>query len=422
VSPSAAAALSEAERLCAALDASLATRQKSGEAPLAMLRFLEGIGSSAMEGYRSAAARLVASMATGGSGAKGADMKIVGNLAALDEAHALADVDKITVDDLVNMQAELMNARGESSLVGVREEQNWVGGSDYHPLDAGHVPPPPDLVDALMDDLCEFVSAPSSTPPLLRAALAHAQFETIHPFLDGNGRTGRALVHLMLRRDGLLDHTVLPLSGTWGRDKPRYIEYLNALRTQGDGWGTDTLDAAAHFMADSTTEAATGAYTIAAAVQGVETGMEKSVAENFRADSVAHRVVHDVCVNLGVTVDGVAARHGADPAAVLRALDRMEGLEIVKRRSVQRPHVFYAPEMVRLVERFAAQIPEGVVEGKGTPDTGALLTIATAEGLLTSGETKGRCGEWMPRARATCALSKGHPGWPTSGHRQGGAA
>lgn len=418
VSAAASAALSEAERLCASLDASLATRQEAGEAPLAMLHLLEGVGSSAMEGYRSAAARLVASMATGGAGAKGSDMKIVGNLAALDRALAFADAGQITVDDLVSMQADLMNERGESSLVGVREEQNWVGGSDYHPLDAGHVPPPPDLVDALMGDLCGFVSSESPTPPLLRAALAHAQFETIHPFLDGNGRTGRALVHLMLRRDGLLDRTVLPLSGTWGHDKPRYIDYLNALRSQGDGWDRDTLDVAAHFMADTTTDAATGAFAIAAAVQGVEEGMGERVRENFRADSVAHRIVHDVCVNLGVTVDTVAACHGVDSVAVLRTLDRMEGLNIVKRRSAQRPHVFYAPDMVRLVERFAAQIPEGVGDEKPAPDTDALLTVAAAQSLRTAREAKKRCGVWMPRARAACALSKGHPGWPISGHRQ----
>lgn len=197
-SPKAAAALREAELAVASLEASLATRQETGRAPLAMLRYLEAIGSSAMEGYRSAAARLVASQATGGAGAKGADLKILGNLALLERAFEVADADELGVADLVTMQTELMNEPGESVLVGIRHEPNWIGGSDYHPLDAVHVPPPPDNVAELIQNLCDYITQPSTDPPLLKAAIAHVQFETIHPFLDGNGRVGRALVHLIL--------------------------------------------------------------------------------------------------------------------------------------------------------------------------------------------------------------------------------
>ncbi len=416
VSPDATAALREAERAVTALEASLVTRQEAGLAPLAMLRLLEGVGSSAMEGYRSAAARLVATMAADGAGAKGADMKIIGNLVLLDRARDLADADSVSINHLVQMQSELMSERSESSLIGVRDEQNWVGGSDYHPLDAAHVPPPPEDIDALMGDLCEFVSQPSTDSPLLRAAIAHAQFETIHPFLDGNGRTGRAVVHLMLRREGLTDQTLLPLSGTWGRDKPRYIDFLNGMRTEGE-WTRETLDAAAHYMADTVLAAALSGFSIAASVQRVEDELRARTRAAFRADSVAHRIAHDVSVQLGVTVDSIAQRHGVDPAASLRALGRMEELGLVKRRAAQRPHVFYSPAMVALVERFGSQVPYGDELAEAVDVDGESLATAVATGG-ESRKGRERCGAWMPRARAHCALPKGHAGWPDSGHRQ----
>jgi len=414
VSARARAELGEAERLCAALEASLTTRGESGRAPMAMLRVIEGIGSSAMEGYRSAAARLVASITTGGAGAKGSDMKIVGNLAALDEALSLADRDVITPHDLVTIQSHLMNEPRETSLVGLRDEQNWVGGADYHPLDASHVPPPPHEVDALIEDLCQYVSTPSEDSPLMRAALAHAQFETIHPFLDGNGRTGRTLIHLMLRRDGLLDNVVLPLSTTWGRDRSRYIEYLHALRTDGP-WDMDVRDQTASYIAATAIDAASRAFDISARVSEIEAELRETTAANFRADSIAHAIAGDICASLGVTSDGIAAAHGTSSVAALRALERMEGLGLISRRSVQRPHVFYVPRLVELIERVASHVADEQPSPGSVPDVLSVATAA-ADAKRTSPKPT-RCGVWMPRSKTPCALPAGHPGWPTQGHR-----
>ncbi|MFV1971604.1 MAG: Fic family protein [Acidimicrobiia bacterium] len=93
----------------------------------------------------------------------------------------------------------------------VRERQNWIGGSSYNPCSAVFVPPPPDHVDGLVQDLIEYVNGDEHSP-LVQAAIAHAQFETIHPFADGNGRTGRALIHVILRRRGLSPTFVPPIS------------------------------------------------------------------------------------------------------------------------------------------------------------------------------------------------------------------
>jgi len=113
-----------------------------------------------------------------------------------------------------------------------RGVQNWIGGSDYNPCSADFVPPPPELVAHLMDDLCAFCNT-DDLPPVAQAAIAHAQFETIHPFVDGNGRTGRAIVHLVLRRRGLVPRVLPPVSlvlATLARD---YVKGLTATRYVG---------------------------------------------------------------------------------------------------------------------------------------------------------------------------------------------
>ena len=102
----------------------------------------------------------------------------------------------------------------------IRTVQNWIGGSNYNPCSADFVPPPPEAVAGLLDDLFAFCND-DSLPALAQAAIAHAQFETIHPFVDGNGRTGRVLIHLILRRRGLGLRVLPPVSlilATWSRN------------------------------------------------------------------------------------------------------------------------------------------------------------------------------------------------------------
>src|SRR5207253_3610494 len=114
----------------------------------------------------------------------------------------------------------------------MRTAQNWIGGSDYNPCSASFVPPPPEYVERFLDDLCAFCND-DTLPAIAQAAIAHAQFETIHPFIDGNGRTGRALIHVILRRRGLVSRVVPPVSlvlATWSKD---YVAGLTVTRHLG---------------------------------------------------------------------------------------------------------------------------------------------------------------------------------------------
>jgi Fic family protein len=112
----------------------------------------------------------------------------------------------------------------------IRTVQNWIGGSNYSPRDALYVPPPPDTVHAYMDDLMEFANR-TDIPVLIQAAIAHAQFESIHPFTDGNGRIGRALINTVLRRRGATTRVVVPLASALVARRDSYFDLLNAYRT-----------------------------------------------------------------------------------------------------------------------------------------------------------------------------------------------
>jgi Fic family protein len=112
----------------------------------------------------------------------------------------------------------------------LRTVQNWIGGSDHSPRAVLHVPPPPDRVPELMDDLIAF-SNRNDAPAIAQAAIAHAQFESIHPFTDGNGRIGRALINAVLRRRDVTTRIVVPLASALVAHRDRYFDHLSAYRT-----------------------------------------------------------------------------------------------------------------------------------------------------------------------------------------------
>ena len=142
--------------------------------------------------------------------------------------------EELTLEQLLEIHRRLLaGSRLEESGGKIRIAQNWIGGSSYSPCSAAFVPPPPEFVHDLLLDLCRFCND-DSLPAVVQAALAHAQFETIHPFVDGNGRTGRALIHLTLRRRGLAPRVLPPIShvlATWATD---YVAALEGTRYRGE--------------------------------------------------------------------------------------------------------------------------------------------------------------------------------------------
>ena len=148
---------------------------------------------------------------------------IAGNVAAMREA--LRQGGSVSIDSICRIHDVLM--AGASEIEGLRDEQVWIGGTPYSPHGASFVPPHASRVPEYIDDLIGF-GVREDVPPVAKEAIFHAQFETIHPFTDGNGRTGRALVHRMLANDEVLLHSTLPVSAGLLHDVERYMKALDA--------------------------------------------------------------------------------------------------------------------------------------------------------------------------------------------------
>src|SRR5580658_9983873 len=213
------------------------------EALARLLLRAESVASSRIEGLEIGARRLLRAEAARELGEPTRDVtaaEVLGNIDAMSAAISeIGPGDPISADTLLAFHRRLLENTRQARYAGkLREKQHWIGGSEYNPCSAVFVPPTPELVPRLMEDLCVFCNA-ESLPAVAQAAIAHAQFETIHPFADGNGRTGRALIQLVLRRRGLATRVMPPISlvlATWAHD---YVDGLTATRYRGPATGRD---------------------------------------------------------------------------------------------------------------------------------------------------------------------------------------
>lgn len=184
----------------------------------------ESAASSKIENL-TASARAIAEAALG-HGGRNASL-IVANQRALSAAINLAD--RLDADAILEMHEALLGASAPNIAGKWRTEQVWIGGGNFSPHGADFVPPHHARVTAAIDDLVRFIERPD-IPTLAHAALAHAQFETIHPFPDGNGRVGRALVHAHLRHARLTENVTVPVSAGLLTNIDAYFAALDTYR------------------------------------------------------------------------------------------------------------------------------------------------------------------------------------------------
>ena len=197
----------------------------------------ESVASSRIEGLQIGARRLLRAEAEKRLGIGSTDVtaqEVLGNIDAMAWAiSASNEVGDITLELLLEAHRRLLAGTSLAEHGGqLRQEQNWIGGSSYNPCSAAFVPPPPELVPELLGDLLAFCNG-DALPAVVQAAIAHAQFETIHPFVDGNGRIGRVLIQAVLRRRGLTSRIIPPTSlllATWSNE---YVSGLAATRYLG---------------------------------------------------------------------------------------------------------------------------------------------------------------------------------------------
>jgi len=214
-----------------------ATSLVDTEALARILLRAEAVASSRIEGLEVGARRLLHAEIVREISQVASDVtatEVLNNIDAMVFAvESVSKDDPITLEVLLEMHRRLLAGTRLEQFGGqIRRQQNWIGGSSYNPCSAEFVPPPPELVEEFLVDLCAFCCT-DDLPPVAQAAIAHAQFETIHPFVDGNGRTGRALTHLILRRRGLAERALPPVSlvlATWAES---YVDGLMKFRHLG---------------------------------------------------------------------------------------------------------------------------------------------------------------------------------------------
>ena len=236
----------------------------------------------------------------------------------------------------------LGQGRGSDKSPGeYRRTQNWIGGT--RPGKAEFVPPPAQLVHDCMGDLDRFLNdQPQRTPALVKAGLAHVQFETIHPFLDGNGRVGRLLVTLLLCAEGLLEKPLLYLSLYLKQHRARYFELLTAVRRDGDWeeWLRFFLVGVAQ-VAKQATDTALRLNQLFAADRARLEALDR------RAGS-ALRVLHELTRHPILAIPECARRSGLSEPTVAASMQRMEELGLVRELTGKQRRRLYC---------YSAQLP-----------------------------------------------------------------
>jgi Fic family protein len=323
------------------------------EAVARLLLRAEAVASSRIEGLEVGGRRLLKAQVAAALGEDPSDItatEVLNNIEAMRWAvDALADVKQITVDHLLGIHERLLAGTSLEQHAGkLREQQNWIGGSSYNPCSAAFVPPPWDRVRDLLEDLCEFCDG-EDLPAIAQAALAHAQFETIHPFIDGNGRTGRALIHVILRRRGLAPVVVPPVSlmlATWLQD---YVNGLTATRYRGDASSqeaTEGLDYWVGLFAAATTRAVADAETYEQRVTEVQAAWREALGK-VRANSAVDVLVNALPGAPVITVQTAAALIGRSAQAVNEAIPRLVDAGVLTQTTIgRRNRAFEALDLI----------------------------------------------------------------------------
>ena len=362
-----AADVADAEAALVRLDATAGALADT-EALARLLLRAEAVASSRIEGLEVGGRRLLRAQAARQLGEDPRDvtaLEVLGNIEAM-----LWAVDAVPPEGAVTMEIVLEAHR--LLLAGTRlaehggrtrAVQNWIGGSDYNPCAAAFVPPPHELVDELLSDLAEFCND-DSLPAVAQAAIAHAQFETIHPFVDGNGRTGRALVQLVLRRRGLAPRILPPISlilATWPRD---YVGGLSGTRYEGP---PDSEEAHAGInrwialFASACRRSAEDAGRFEEQVRVLQDSWRERLG-SVRRGSAADLLVRALPGAPLLTTTTASDLIGRSFQATSQAIDRLVEAGVLKQVTVgRRNRAFEAPELIEAFTALERQLasPEG---------------------------------------------------------------
>lgn len=338
--PSAVAALAEEASIdIARFDAELGS-EVALFAP-ALLR-VESAASSAIENL--AAGAKAVGLAELGARADRSAIEILGNIAP---TVALELAERLDADAVLTMHIALARELHPEIAGHWREEQVWIGGTSFGPHEADFVPPHHEHVPALIDDLVAFVKR-DDLPLLAQAAVAHAQFETIHPFSDGNGRTGRALIHSMLHGHGLTQNVTVPVSAGLLTDTAAYFAALTAYR-EGDS------SAIVDRLAAASLEATTNGRELVRDLRTTRSGWDETVAA--RRDSGAWRLADLLLHQPVIDAAAVASELGIEARNAQRAIAPLaEAGVLTEYTGFKRNRMWQSREVLTALDDVAARV------------------------------------------------------------------
>ncbi len=373
-----AADVSDAEQAIARLNREV-TALADSEAIARLLLRAEAVASSRIEGLEVGARRLLKAGIARDDADGHADMtavEVLNNIEAMQWAvDSLSDRPELTVNDLLAVHERLLAGTSLQRFGGqLRDVQNWIGGSSFNPCAASFVPPPAARVPELMEDLREFCNG-DALPPVAQAAIAHAQFETIHPFVDGNGRTGRALIHIILRRRGLAPKVVPPVSlvlATWAAD---YIDGLTRTRYVGDQDSTPAIEGTNAWIS-----LFAGACRRAVADAEHYERRALELQDEWRRRLGSIRKGSAVALLLGalptasmLTVQSAAALIGRSQQATNEAIARLVESRVLKQTTLgNRNRAFEAPELINSFTDLERQLTSPDADTRLSPPARAV--------------------------------------------------
>ena len=314
-------------------------------APFASILLRSESASSSQIENLTAGARAIAE-AELGERDSGNGRQIVRNVRAMQAALALSE--HIDESSIIAMHAALMEDEYPAMTGHFRGEQVWIGKSTLGPRDASFVPPHQDRVAEAMSDLARFI-ARTDIPVLTHAAIAHAQFETIHPFPDGNGRTGRAIVQAMLRRGGLTTHVTVPVSAGLLADIDLYFGALETYRRGG-------IDDIVQIFSDATFIAIENGRRLAGDVEGVQADWQQRL-HGLRSDSSARRLAVIALEQPVLNAAVAQMRLGVSKPVAYQALAVLTARGVLHTTSSRkRNQIWIADDLIAVLDAFAARI------------------------------------------------------------------
>ena len=267
---------------------------------------------------------------------------IAANTRAMESALDLAD--SLTPETVLKIRRALMAGESDHTPGVWRVEPVWIGKSGLSPIGATYVAPRFESVPDLMDDVMAFARR-DDVPRLVQAAITHAQFETIHPFTDGNGRTGRALIQAMLRGKGLTRNVTIPVSAGLLADTRSYHESLTSYR-QGD------IEPLVRLTAEASLLAADNARQLVADVRHVQEGWRTKV--KARSDSSVWRVLDLIARQPVIDADAVAKHLGVAPTNVYGHLKTLSDAGVLQPKAEHKLGTFWrSDEILATLDEFA---------------------------------------------------------------------